>query len=622
MARSRLHRNGALAATAAVLMLAAVSSAAASEEHQTWTVMVYMAADVDSPLPWLQDLNEMEAAPGSEMTDVVVLVDPPETGDTLMLHIETDPDFFDPELVSTELEGDDVIPGGGEVNTGSAATLRDFVVFCATHYPADRLILVLWGHGAGWRGLCPDGTDILTLPELDAALDMAEEDLGRGLDMIVLDVCDGATVELAYEVSEYADMLVASEETVPAEGLPYRDVLKALNEDPSQTVEEFGCAIVDIYTEWAVYGAAERTSMSAIDLGALASAVDGLDSVSAFGARFDRLFHEELCEAFGSSFGYDSWNPDVGSALLQLSGADLPLELRVAAIDTVEAYTAAVIHHAAFDPGNSSEAPAQGTTGMTAYVHSSASSDASYLDLDIAATSWDELGLCLRSEGEDADGGPGPEVVVDDDTDDGIPDYVMVTWSPDDEWNYTGYTVYAYSSSPHGLTLVDEVHAVTPVVRIDGLLGYAALSTAAMVGGEAYSYELLDQTVEAMVPVNIVLEGPGTANGGTLQVVLTSERGEAKVLPCTDGTCTAYLAVPAWAQPGEMVTVEVRDGDSEAPLAERTIRMASTTDLIVTIEVPSYDSDAADLTIPLSVVATLAMLAVAVIVYWNTLRRR
>lgn len=625
MTRSTGAHRLAIAAIASVLLLTVASSvvrSAGAEEDQTWTLMVYMAADVDSVLPWLQDLNEMEAAPASDRTDIIALVDPPGTGDTTLLHIENDPDYFDPELVSTELEAPEVIPGGGEVNTGSSATLRNFIVYSATHYPADRLVLVLWGHGAGWRGVCPDGTDILTLPELDSALGMAEETMGRGLDMIVLDVCDGATIELAFEVCEHADVIVGSEETVPAEGLPYRDVLTGLGEEPGQTVAEFGSAIADAYTEWATYGSSERTSMSVIGLGEVAAAVDGLSEVAGLCVQFDRLFHEETRGAFEAAFGYDSWTPDLGSALGGLIAADLPMELRVAAMNGLGLYTAAVLHHSEFDPSDSGESEYSESTGMTGYVCSAAASDASYLELDLSATDWDELGLLLRSEREDAASGPGPDVVQDDPEDGEIPGFVTVTWTPDDEWNYTGYSVYAYTLSTHGLTLVDEVHAQTPVVRVVGLLGHAMLSAAAFVDGEVYSYALLDLTVDAVVPVVFILSGPGAAEGVDLELTLVSENGGTDTVPFMEGACTAYLTIPTWAEPDDLVRLEVRDAGSGTLLAERWMRMPSSAGVTVSIDVPAPSDEAVDLTIPLSIVATLAILGVAAIVYWNALRRR
>src|SRR5262249_33949336 len=45
---------------------------------------------------------------------------------------------------------EDVVTALGETNTGDPAVLRDFATWAVTDYPADRYMLVIWNHGAGW----------------------------------------------------------------------------------------------------------------------------------------------------------------------------------------------------------------------------------------------------------------------------------------------------------------------------------------------------------------------------------------------------------------------------------------------------------------------------------------
>ncbi|PYM52925.1 MAG: hypothetical protein DMD79_27460, partial [Candidatus Rokuibacteriota bacterium] len=44
----------------------------------------------------------------------------------------------------------DVVTALGETNTGDPAVLRDFVTWAVTSHPAERYMLVIWNHGAGW----------------------------------------------------------------------------------------------------------------------------------------------------------------------------------------------------------------------------------------------------------------------------------------------------------------------------------------------------------------------------------------------------------------------------------------------------------------------------------------
>ena len=620
-----MMRTGYAVLTSVLLLSMAASTVSPSEAGQTWTIMVYMAADVDSELPWLQDLNEMEAAEASVDLQVIALVDPPGTGDTQMLLIEHDPDFFDPALVSTQLDdGGSVIPGGGEVNTGSANTLGNFIVFCEESYPADRFVLVLWGHGAGWRGICPDGYDLLTLPELDIALGMAEEETHRGLDMIVLDICDGSNLELAYEVHEHSDLLLAGEQLVPADGLPYRDVLDALVADTSQTAEEFGVAAADAYAEWAEYGSSYATSMTLVDLASVAGLVESLDVVSSLGTRFDRLYHEDLVSAIESSAGTDEWNPDLGSLLYGWTGGGLPLELRLQAMETGERYHRSIAHFAQSQDEGTEDGYPDMLSGMVVYAPSDLSSDASYLELDISATSWDELALLLRLEADDSESGAPPYVAAEDsltDADD-QPDHITVEWPSDAEWNYTGYAVYAYSVLPYGIAFLQGFESVTPIMRISDASGRVLLSLSGLVDDVAYSYSLVETVLPVTFELDVTLTGAGATEAATYELRLSSSDGGEKVAAFEDGVCTMLLPVPSWAEVGEVVRLQVVDLGSGATVAEKSIRVPSQGTLSVSMEVLG-DGAEEDLQTQNLLVLTAAatLLGIAAVVYWNLLRR-
>ena len=72
--------------------------------------------------------------------------------------------------------------------------------------------------------------------------------LSRGgvkFDFIGFDACLMATVENALMLNEYADYMIASEETEPGYGWYYTDWLNALGSNPSIPTEELGQKIVD-----------------------------------------------------------------------------------------------------------------------------------------------------------------------------------------------------------------------------------------------------------------------------------------------------------------------------------------------------------------------------------------
>lgn len=600
---------------------AAIVEGADAAPVRNWTFIIYMAADVTDTLPWEADINEMEAANQADNTNTIVLVDPPGMANTMLLKIEHDDNYFDPEIISTVLEDQGaVIPGGGEVNTGSPAILRDLIVFSATEYPADYLVLVLWGHGAGWRGLCPDGSDLLTLPELRTALTMAEATLNQGLDMVVLDVCNGATMELAYEICESANLLVGSELNVPSEGLPYTEVFDAIASDPIQSIDDFGKAIVDSYIDWAEYNSSHATVACLLDLVAVDDIMRGVDLISEMGLIFNRLYHSSLTNAVHSSeYCEDEWSVDLGTLCLELCAEDLPLEIKVASMEAAQKYFSAIIHYA---ESNMEEQSSGSTTGLSLYSPSS-DTDESYQELLISQTSWMNLSFRLREDMDAQTSGPGPELATGDSSsdDDDLPDFATLTWEQDEEWNYTCYMIHVFRIEPNGLVTGQTISAVDPVVRIDGIVGSLLVSAVACIGDEAYSHQALYCTLSRLVRIDVEIGSPNEILASDIEVTIISQSNERLQIECSDGTCTGQFVAPDWADIGEIVTLQLVDLTSGRILSESRA-LVSGEDMALTLNVHRTDTDTIESEILLGFVAMIAILGVAVIVHVNLTRKR
>ena len=173
----------------------------------------------------------------------------------------------------TDLASDRIERFNGDLNTGSTKTLVDFVQWAHRLFPAKRTALVLWGHGSGHddqnvyravrgsvsprtaarlaqrrlgffsgtrrsileqgptRGYGYDDTagDFLDNAELRKVLLQIKEILGRKLDILGFDACLMAMIEVAYQIQDVANMLVASERTEPGDGWWYS---RAFRESP------------------------------------------------------------------------------------------------------------------------------------------------------------------------------------------------------------------------------------------------------------------------------------------------------------------------------------------------------------------------------------------------------
>ncbi len=110
----------------------------------------------------------------------------------------------------------------GERNTGDPTTLVDFVKWGVEKSPAQRYVLQMWGHGAGYIGSQFDTEshgDALTMAEMVTAL--ATPGMPR-VDVLAYDNCLMAMAEVGAAVAPHiGGVFVASEEVVGGAGQDY-----------------------------------------------------------------------------------------------------------------------------------------------------------------------------------------------------------------------------------------------------------------------------------------------------------------------------------------------------------------------------------------------------------------
>lgn len=301
----------------------------AAVARKAWSVLVYLAGDNNLDDAGTVDLAEMKSVGSTGGVDVVAQVDRAgRTGSTHRYHLRR----------GTTLAQDRVatLP---ETNSGDPAVLLEFLRWGVATYPADRTLVVLWNHGAGWddtdiyrsprrkraraagrrratavdasakraarpadvrtagrhlrpvlfasserRGLRTrgilyddDAGDFLDSLELKKVVAKVKRALGRKIDVLGLDACLMSMVEVAYQVRGAVDVQVGSEELEPADGWPYAAILRKLSAKPRMEARELGSTIVAEYL--AAYRASDVVTQSALDLatmGDLRRAIDGL----------------------------------------------------------------------------------------------------------------------------------------------------------------------------------------------------------------------------------------------------------------------------------------------------------------------------------------------------------
>lgn len=163
----------------------------------------------------------------------------------------------------------------GSVPMTKPETLSGFIKWGAQNYPADRYDLIFWDHGGGSTGGYGYDEKFSSAGAMSlAGINTALKDGGVTFDFVGFDTCLMATVENALVVSNYADYLVASEETEPGVGWYYTNWLTALGSNTSMETTEIGKNIIDSFTSACAQNCpGQKTTLSLIDLAELSYTV-------------------------------------------------------------------------------------------------------------------------------------------------------------------------------------------------------------------------------------------------------------------------------------------------------------------------------------------------------------
>ena len=217
------------------------------------------------------------------------------------------------------------------LNMGEGDTLVRFIRYGMENRPAEQYALILWDHGGGpLEGVCWDEThdmDHLSLAELTGALAEALPD--RKLSWIGFDACLMSSLEIAGQLSPYADYMIASQETEPAIGWNY-SFLSGIENDTDGA--ETGRRIVDAYFE-GQEDSREILTLACTDLSAAEEAIRAMDPVfSPLSKRLDRQQFLSLSGLRMSTTGFGKAAPEASA-----TGYDL-VDVRdlVSRFDTTE----------------------------------------------------------------------------------------------------------------------------------------------------------------------------------------------------------------------------------------------------------------------------------------------
>jgi hypothetical protein len=255
-----------------------------TKPESLWTIIMYIAANDMTANFAVQSLRQMKRT-ASEQIVVAAQFDANGRGNI-------------PRLVFTGKDKEGLISNDKQDEIARYSNMADPVVFTSfidyacEKCPAERFALLFWGEGNELLledyqepGPVKRRNRFLTPADLGRAL--ANTQLikaGRKLDVVGFDACNMSMIELAYELREYADFLVASQEEVPDFSLPYDSMLLNLGKmarenTTSDGVRQLCRAIPNLYvTAYQEYILDKQTNLESISLSSLS--LGHIDSIT------------------------------------------------------------------------------------------------------------------------------------------------------------------------------------------------------------------------------------------------------------------------------------------------------------------------------------------------------
>ncbi len=283
----------------------------------TWTVMVFLNAANDLDDYSELNVNQMEQVQTNPNVRVVVqwkraarfAPSGSWTGTRrYLIQYDTDAMRINARLVQDMGEG---------VDMGNADTLREFIRWARTTYPADRYALVIWNHGSGWRSRAAlrgravsfddeMGTSI-KIWELPTAIRPTDAD--PPMDVLLFDASLMQMLEVAYECRHVARYIVGSEESPPGEGYPYHEILKPIMDNSDISPAQWASTIPNLFVNWyhANFPSYRNITQSAVDAARLEAVATALDALAGSLINKRTLYATSLARARMDAQSYASY---------------------------------------------------------------------------------------------------------------------------------------------------------------------------------------------------------------------------------------------------------------------------------------------------------------------------
>ena len=254
--------------------------------EKEWTILSYMAGSNELREYLTGNLKDMESVGSTDKMDVVSYI----SRDTRKWNLRN-LDIKTSELLSSRPSSinnpwtgsrvyhikqgnpksrdiqSELIQDRGRESVRDPKTLQNFISWGMKNYPAKHYMVILSSHGAGYRGALMDRDGkLMSTPQIRQALEGAEKETGKKVDVLTLEACQMGQMEVAYEMQDATEFMVASPSKMFSNALGYKTILgeidKLQKEGKEVSPESMAALIVEASEEF--YD--DAPTMTALDM--------------------------------------------------------------------------------------------------------------------------------------------------------------------------------------------------------------------------------------------------------------------------------------------------------------------------------------------------------------------
>ncbi|MFA5878777.1 MAG: clostripain-related cysteine peptidase, partial [Candidatus Margulisiibacteriota bacterium] len=383
--------------------------------QKQWTIMFYAAGDNDLDSHLFNSVVQLQKAGSTSQVNIVAETDwwhRQGAADTLVTGEGVGRWYIEKSDSVTKLTST-LVESVAEINTGTATSVKDFVIWAAQKYPAQHYMLVMTSHGGGWRtnaqalaarGVGQDYTSdptkqiLITLPEFKAVLPSIKSALGKNIDIFACDSCLNGMVEFAYQFKDHVDILVASEENVPGTSFPWDTIAVSLVADPTISAVNLAKNIVNLY--YTAYTQQQITTLAAIDLSKITAVVTAIKELAPLfdTTSKDTAFKNLVNTASGQNYSIqrygdvtfrDIW--DMADKIITNWGSDPAYSSIVSKCATIKTAVESAVLLSKYTSGSSDTYSVANSHGLSLYIPTPQTTayDTDYTNLDFTTyTGW------------------------------------------------------------------------------------------------------------------------------------------------------------------------------------------------------------------------------------------